>query len=279
MIGQTFAVIGMAIAKLSLGLFLLRIVVKQWHRLSIWVSMVSLSIVSVMTATIFWTQRVPSKSIYDPRVPGRSIINVTPFSILLGSWCAAVDFYFALLPWIFIWNLNMKFKEKMSIAISLSLGFIACVCGIIRTIDLGGLSSTNYTEDTVDLVIWSGVEMAVTLICVGIPTVRPLYRTIVHGSSVKSSESRYVKHDDSSHSSRFRMQNPMKRSTMFSVAQESITEAYIARNNQSDEEILMDQYGNNIGGIRVREEVRVRGSKATPTPFSPLEAVHLGFTR
>ncbi|OGE54280.1 hypothetical protein PENARI_c006G08473 [Penicillium arizonense] len=254
MIGQTFAVIGMAIAKLSLGLFLLRIVVKQWHRLSIWVSMVSLSIVSVMTAIIFWTQRVPSKSIYDPRVPGRSIINVTPFSILLGSWCAAVDFYFALLPWIFIWNLNMKFKEKMSIAISLSLGFIACVCGIIRTIDLGGLSSTNYTEDTVDLVIWSGVEMAVTLICVGIPTVRPLYRVIVHGSSVKSSDSRYIKQDDSSHSSRFRMQNPTKRSTMFSVAQESITEAYIARNNQSDEEILMGQYGNNIGGIRVREE-------------------------
>jgi hypothetical protein len=113
-------------------------------------------------------------------------------------------------------------------------------------------------EDTVDLVIWSGVEMAVTLICVGIPTLRPLYRVIVHGSSVKSSESRYIKHDDSSHSSRFRMQNPTKRSTMFSVAQESITEAYIARNNQSDEEILMGQYGNNIGGIRVREEVRVQ---------------------
>lgn len=40
------------------------------------------------------------------------------------AWCAAVDFYFALLPWIFIWKLNMKFKEKMSIAISLSLGFL-----------------------------------------------------------------------------------------------------------------------------------------------------------
>jgi hypothetical protein len=97
MIGQTFAVIGMAIAKLSLGLFLLRIVVKQWHRLSIWVSMVSLSIVSVMTAIIFWTQRVPSKSIYDPRVPGRSIINVTPFSILLGCMFHSFDSFSLLL--------------------------------------------------------------------------------------------------------------------------------------------------------------------------------------
>lgn len=146
MVGQTFAVLEMAIAKVSLGIFLLRIVVKQWHRISIWISMISLSIVSVMTATVFWTQRLPSESIYDPRVPGRTIVSIGPFSILLGSmlishddcscglmtkygfyhlaWCAVVDFYFALLPWIFIWNLNMNFKEKMSIAISLSLGFM-----------------------------------------------------------------------------------------------------------------------------------------------------------
>lgn len=85
MVGQTFAVLGMAIAKLSLGIFLLRIVVKTWHRVSIWVSMISLSIVSVMTAVVFWTQRLPSKSIYDPRVPGRTVINVVPFSVLLGG--------------------------------------------------------------------------------------------------------------------------------------------------------------------------------------------------
>lgn len=84
MIGQTFAVLGMAIAKLSLGIFLLRIVIKQWHRISIWISMVSLAIVSVMTAILFWIQKLPSESIYDPRVPGRLVVRVTPFSILLG---------------------------------------------------------------------------------------------------------------------------------------------------------------------------------------------------
>ncbi|KAB8236693.1 uncharacterized protein BDW43DRAFT_308370 [Aspergillus alliaceus] len=198
MVGQTFAVLGMAIAKLSLGIFLLRIVVKRWHRVSIWISMVSLSLVSVLTAIIFWTQRLPSNSIYDPRVPGRTVVSVTPFSVLLGSWCAAVDFYFAILPWIFIWELNMKFKEKMTIAISLSLGFIAGICGIIRTIDLGGLSSANYTEDTVPLIIWSAVELAATLICVGIPTVRPLYRRIVHGSSAKESHEGYKQQDERS---------------------------------------------------------------------------------
>ncbi|KAJ5112137.1 hypothetical protein N7532_000182 [Penicillium argentinense] len=256
MVGQTFAILGMAIAKLSLGIFLLRIVVKQWHRISIWISMVSLSIVSVMTAIIFWIQRLPSESIYDPRVPGRTIVSVTPVAVLLGSWCAAVDFYFAALPWVFIWKLNMKFKEKMSIAISLSLGFIACACGIVRTIDLGGLSSSNYTEDTVDLIIWSGVELAITLICVGIPTVRPLYRTIFHGSKPgNSSNSRYIKQEEFNHSSRFRMRNLAKDNTLFSVTQEGHTESYISRNNRSDEEILVGQNVNNNDGIVIREEV------------------------
>jgi hypothetical protein len=103
MIGQTFAVLGMAIAKVSLGIFLLRIVVRRWHRISIWIAMVSLSIVSVMTAIIFWVQRIPSKSIYDPRVPGRTVIQVTPFSVLLGGMflfqlggCMSVELIFEL---------------------------------------------------------------------------------------------------------------------------------------------------------------------------------------
>ncbi|KAF9887542.1 hypothetical protein FE257_010120 [Aspergillus nanangensis] len=187
MVGQTFAILGMAIAKVSLGVFLLRIVVVPWHRVSIWICITSLSMVSVMTTLLFWIQRLPTTSVYDPRVPGRTILHITPVSILLGTWCAAVDFYFAILPWIFIWKLNMRYKEKMTIAISLSLGFIAGICGVIRTIELGGLASSNYTEDTVNLIVWSGVELAVTLICVGIPTVQPLYRRVWKGSKIGDS--------------------------------------------------------------------------------------------
>ncbi|GFF56794.1 hypothetical protein IFM62136_03220 [Aspergillus lentulus] len=276
MVGQTFAVLGMAIAKLSLGIFLLRIVVKTWHRVSIWVSMVSLSIVSVMTAVIFWTQRLPSKSIYDPRVPGRTVVNVVPFSVLLGSWCAAVDFYFAILPWIFIWKLNMKQKEKLVIAISLSLGFIAGICGVIRTIDLGGLSSSNYTEDTVDLIIWSAVELAATLICVGIPTIRPLYRHIVHGSRFKDSNEGYKKHDESGEPNPGIPMKPLGRkprkgdletttSTVLGDTEFDMprgeTSSYVQHVRETDEERLVSSpRGPYVNSIQVHEEVTVERS-------------------
>lgn len=36
--------------------------------------------------------------------------------------CIIADFFFALMPWIFLWELKMNQREKMIIAISMSLG-------------------------------------------------------------------------------------------------------------------------------------------------------------
>lgn len=85
MIGQTFAVLGMAIAKISVGIFLLRIVTQRWQRVSIWVSMIILSITSILVDVVFWIQLLPSKAIWDPRVHGRTVVSVTPFAVLLGG--------------------------------------------------------------------------------------------------------------------------------------------------------------------------------------------------
>lgn len=53
-LGQTAAVFGMAVAKWSLGLFLLRIVQEPWHHVSIWVAMVSLMASSISVAFVLW---------------------------------------------------------------------------------------------------------------------------------------------------------------------------------------------------------------------------------
>lgn len=51
----------------------------------------------------------------------------------------------------------------------------AGICGIVRTVELGGISSKNYTFDTINLIIWSAAELAVTMVCIGIPVLRPLW--------------------------------------------------------------------------------------------------------
>ncbi|KAK1756493.1 hypothetical protein QBC47DRAFT_401396 [Echria macrotheca] len=297
MIGQTFAVIGMATAKVSLGLFLLRIVIRPWQTVALWTASVGILLVSVVVAILFWTQCIPSQSIYDPRVEGVCHFQIAPFSLLLGVACIVADFFFAAFPWLFIWGLNMRYKEKLTIAVSLSLGAIAGVAGIIRTVSLSGIASKNYTEDTVPLIIWSAVELAVTMICAGIPVLRPLFRRSPTGSTNQSSsESKrskgYYKHGTGNDNSltgttdvelktRPSSDTDLEANRSFSDADRKLgiggptTITYIRRDNNSDEEILGPEFRRSqqqqtettkAGRIHVHEHIQVLVEEAGSKP-------------
>lgn len=86
LVGQTFSVIGMAIAKWSLGLFLLRLVQERWHKVVIWICMGALIVTSVAVCFVCWLQCTPPKYLWDRRIPGGYChIDPTPVSMLLGS--------------------------------------------------------------------------------------------------------------------------------------------------------------------------------------------------
>ncbi|OHW95981.1 hypothetical protein CSPAE12_05368 [Colletotrichum incanum] len=180
-IGQTFAVVGMAVAKWSLGLFLLRLVETRLHKWVVWMSMFCLLMASLSTCFVFWLQCSPPRYLWDRRTPGGYCpIDSTPVSLLLCVLCVLVDFLYAGLPWHFIWNLQMSRREKGTILTSLSLGVIAGACGIKRTLEVPSLSSHNYLKETVHLIVWSGAEIAVTMICIAIPVCRPLYKQCIN---------------------------------------------------------------------------------------------------
>ncbi|KAF5020686.1 hypothetical protein F66182_7284 [Fusarium sp. NRRL 66182] len=252
MIGQTFSVIGMAVAKFSLGLFLLRIVVERWQKILIWVTMASLAVVSLLAAIFLWIQCSPIPKIFDQlRVPGECKIDVTPFAVTLGVWCAVTDFFFAIFPWMFIWKLNMKYKEKITIA---------------------GM-------DTVPLIIWSAAEMAVTLICIGIPILRPLWRRTLGGSKL-SSDRYYRKQGEGSDGQAYKMENLEQKKEAndsnrgFPGADPRLgirgpsTITKIAGFNNSDESILGPEYRTDSpehgdGTIHVKQDVQVDWTRGT----------------
>lgn len=179
-IGQTFAVLGMAIAKWSLGLFILRIDNQPWQRLCIWLAMGILMGTSISVCFVFWLQCTPPAYLWDRRIEGGFCqVNAAPVSLLLSIICILVDVFFAIFPWFLIWGLQMNRQEKILILASMSLGVIASACGIKRSFQVDGLSSPNYLKDTVGLIVWSAAEIAVTMICIGIPVCRPLYKSYI----------------------------------------------------------------------------------------------------
>ena len=59
--------------------------------------------------------------------------------------------------------------------------------------------SLPLTETTVPLIVWSAAEMAITLICIGIPVLRPLYKRIYSRFRTLSARSSgYLKQSDPS---------------------------------------------------------------------------------
>ncbi|KAK4120104.1 hypothetical protein N657DRAFT_580427 [Parathielavia appendiculata] len=176
-IGQAFAIVGMAIAKASLGFFLLRLVTIAWHRIAIRSAMVLVMLASIAQVLCFWLSCVPLNYVYDRRIEGGHCpIDTRPTSYILCVSTILVDFFFAFFPWIIVWPLQMPQREKYTIAGSMSLGLIAAAAGIKRTTEVEGLYTANYLKDSVGLIVWSSAEMAITLICIGIPVCRPLYR-------------------------------------------------------------------------------------------------------
>ncbi|KLU83911.1 hypothetical protein MAPG_02960 [Magnaporthiopsis poae ATCC 64411] len=99
-IGQIFGVSTMGVAKVSLGLFLLRLVTVRWHRVAIWTAIGILFLVTGVTSFVFAFQCAPPAYLWDKTIEGGYCpIPITPFAVLLGAACVAADVFFAVFPW------------------------------------------------------------------------------------------------------------------------------------------------------------------------------------
>ncbi|KAH9885328.1 hypothetical protein F4778DRAFT_761137 [Xylariomycetidae sp. FL2044] len=175
-VANSFAIVGNAMAKLSMGLFLLRVVQVRWHKVALWAAVVVTTATSLALTVMLWNQTTPVKTSWDPlRTPGQWNIQIQPMSVGLGVWSSICDFFFAIFPWLFIWSLRMSQREKVMLAGGMSLGVIAGACGITRTVVLSRLNIYNYTLNFVPYFAWAGAEIAVAMVCIGVPTLRPLY--------------------------------------------------------------------------------------------------------
>ncbi|KAH6647877.1 hypothetical protein BKA67DRAFT_539710 [Truncatella angustata] len=175
-VANSFAITGNALAKLSMGLFLLRVVQARWQKIMLWMVVFIIAATSAALTIMLWNQTTPIKTSWDPlRTPGKWNIQIQPMSVGLGVWSSICDFFFAIFPWLFIWSLRMPRKDKIMLATGMSLGVVAGACGIVRTVVLARLDVYNYTLNFVPYFAWAGAEIAVALVCTGIPTLRPLY--------------------------------------------------------------------------------------------------------
>ncbi|KAJ5920729.1 hypothetical protein N7454_009262 [Penicillium verhagenii] len=186
---QVAGLMVIGVGKAAVGAFLLRIVRNKIHIWVIWVCLFITAVLTLFASITVIVQCVPVEKSWNPSVPGTCWLNFSNVGYTVGSWFVAADFSFAILPWFVVWDLNMKKKEKITVAVGLSLGILAGVCGIVRTVALSGLDASEYIYDTVPMLIWSATESCVTIMCSTIPVLRPLYIRLRYGKDGKDGSS------------------------------------------------------------------------------------------
>ncbi|KAM7196143.1 hypothetical protein V8F20_007178 [Naviculisporaceae sp. PSN 640] len=186
---QVAGLMAIGVGKLAVGTFLLRIVVSPIQRGVIWTFLGFTVFITLFASITVVVQCIPVQKTWNPTLDGYCWLNFKYVGLTVGTWFVVTDFGFAILPWFVVWNLNMKRKEKLLVAIGLSLGVFAGACGIVRTVALDDLNAFEYIHDTVPMLIWSATENTVTIMCASIPVLRPLYVTLRYGSKGDSSGS------------------------------------------------------------------------------------------
>ncbi|KAJ0132342.1 FAD-linked oxidoreductase ZEB1 [Fusarium oxysporum f. sp. albedinis] len=261
---QVAGLMVIGLGKCAVGIFLLRIVRNKFQKAFIWAFLAGTVFITLFSSIVVVVQCDPVQRTWDRRVPGTCWIDFSKVGLTVGSWFVVADFCFAILPWFVIWELNMKRKEKITVACGLSLGIFAGICGIVRTVALNGLNASEYIYDTVDMLIWSATESTVTIMCSSIPVLRPLYVRFRYGSSGDSSgaASSYKLPMYGNYSGRKYGNSSMPGTEAISGSGPSNKTVIAYNANASDESILRDaKTQNNISGIRRTDEVSISYGK------------------
>jgi hypothetical protein len=80
-------------------------------------------------------------------------------------------------------SLDISRSEGVTFYLYRSSCHRAGISSILRTVLLGGLPTRDYTLDKTTLLLWTAVEIAVTIVYIGVPGIRPLMRALKNQAS------------------------------------------------------------------------------------------------
>lgn len=181
-------------AKLSLGFFFLRLTsIITLHRIAtiiittaavvIGVTYFFLSLFQCAPVDFFWTRMQGATD--GKCISMEVIIGMT---YLYGSIAAATDVGFGVLLGALVWRLNVEPKTKVLIAPLLGMACIASYAALVRMPYIENFKSADFLYSTVDISLWSTVEVGVSVFAANLATLRPLIQHV--GEKARSITSR-----------------------------------------------------------------------------------------
>ncbi|KAH8197362.1 hypothetical protein TruAng_008455 [Truncatella angustata] len=187
-ISITFGSLGAAWSKTSFAITLLRIT-NRFVQAGLWFIVITLNLSLAFNAVLPYVWCTPAAKGWSPTIHGNCWDRKVTirYSMFAAGYSAGMDFILAIIPWTVIMKLNMALKEKLGVAVCMSLAVVAGVTSIVRCINVRLLYEEDFTFEAGILAMWTAAEMSVTIIAASIPVLRILIRNIVTHRSYSQS--------------------------------------------------------------------------------------------
>ncbi|KAI6081565.1 hypothetical protein F4821DRAFT_273075 [Hypoxylon rubiginosum] len=170
--------LAIAWSKTSFAVTLLRVTPGRMKAV-LWTIIVTMNVFMTVGALSIFLQCSPVSKSWDEHLPGMCwpTFNLVA-SMFSSAYSALMDFVLALLPWPLIWHLKMKVKERIGVAVAMSMGICAGATAIVKCYYLQRPHGMNFFYEGGNLVIWGSAEVATTIMAASIPVLRVFVRDI-----------------------------------------------------------------------------------------------------
>ncbi|KAK3377400.1 hypothetical protein B0T24DRAFT_701862 [Lasiosphaeria ovina] len=174
-VSGTLSIIAACLSKTSFGLTLLRLTAGLTRKGVIFL-IVSMNIALGLSALFIWLQCDPPAKAWSPDLDGTCWDPSFSFKygVFSGAYSAFTDLVLSILPWPLIWRLQMETKEKVGVAVAISMGVFSAGAAVAKTVQLRYLSRGDFTYYESEVVIWGTVETAVAIMAASVPFLRVL---------------------------------------------------------------------------------------------------------
>ncbi|KAK8073010.1 hypothetical protein PG996_006358 [Apiospora saccharicola] len=170
-LGAVFSLLGVAWSKTSFALTLVRIT-EGPLRTAIWVVITSINMALVANAILPFLRCSPVEKNWDLLILEGECWDadlLLGFTMFAAAFSGAMDILLVLVPWFVIAKTQMNSKDKLGVAICMSLGLMAGVTAFIRASKVPSLAAPDSTFHDGQLTVWTIAEITTTIIAASIP--------------------------------------------------------------------------------------------------------------
>ncbi|KAL3458459.1 hypothetical protein BJX64DRAFT_223858 [Aspergillus heterothallicus] len=171
------------LAKISVCIFLLRVMLFPYHRIALY----TVTALAVATGIVFFVLLViqcSPVSFFWTRMSGDTsgqcgYIDAIAIMLYVFSVTSALfDLTVGLLPILLVRKLQMNIQTKIAVAGLLGLACVASIAIIIRIPFVQTIRNPDFLYATVQIAIWSAIEIGLSITAGSLATTRPLFRSI-----------------------------------------------------------------------------------------------------